>query len=113
VRLLVGPGRLHRSGGSADGPRSADAPDDAPTRVGSPDALSVAEAAALARRLARYRPAGSDPTGEPAPRAAHGLPALLGLDSGPAGIAALRARWAAPRPTGCASPSGSTSAVGR
>ena len=83
VRLLVGPDSLHRIAG-----------DGAPSLLGRPDGLHVADAAALARRLARYRPAGADPGAEAGPRSAAGLPALLGLGPGPAGIAALRARWA-------------------
>ncbi|GAA3245650.1 type VII secretion protein EccC [Pseudonocardia petroleophila] len=82
VRLLVGPSTVERTGGD-DG-------SDAPHAIGRPDALGVTEARALARRLARYRPGGAGPaTG---PRAAAGLPALLGLADGPDGVAALRAR---------------------
>jgi ESX secretion system protein EccC len=62
-----------------------------PVQIGAPDALSSAQAAALARRLARYRPAGG--AEDAAARAAPGLPALLGLRPGPAGIDALRTRW--------------------
>ena len=83
VRLLVGPDSLHRIAG-----------DGAPSLLGRPDGLHVADASALARRLARYRPAGADPGAEAGPRSAAGLPALLGLGPGPAGIAALRARRA-------------------
>lgn len=61
--------------------------------IGVPDGLEAVEARALARRLARYRPAGSEPAADGAPRAALGLPALLGLAPGRAGIEALRARW--------------------
>ncbi len=84
VRLQVGPEGLHRSGG-----------EEPPARIGRPDGLGVAEATALARRLARYRPAGSTQADAGGPRAALGLPALLALGPGPSGIAALRARWAA------------------
>ena len=84
VRLQVGPDGLHRSGG-----------EEAPARIGHPDVLGRAEATALARRLARYRPGGSGLADEEGPRAAPGLPALLALGPGPSGIAALRARWAA------------------
>lgn len=83
VRLLVGADRLHRGG--REGP---------PTWIGRPDGIGMAEAAAFARRLARYRPAGTGSPDGAAPRAAPGLPALLGLGPGPAGIRALRARWA-------------------
>jgi S-DNA-T family DNA segregation ATPase FtsK/SpoIIIE len=83
VRLLVEPERLHRSGG-----------DEQPAWIGGPDGMDVADATALARRLARYRLAGTEPADESAPRSALGLPPLLGLDPGPGGIAALRARWA-------------------
>jgi DNA segregation ATPase FtsK/SpoIIIE, S-DNA-T family len=82
VRLRVGPVGLHRSGG-----------EEADAWIGRPDALCVAEATALARRLARYRPAGGEPAAEGGPGAATGLPALIGLRPGPEGIAALRARW--------------------
>jgi len=92
VRLLVGPDQLFRSGGGEM--RSGDAMREAPSWIGSPDGLGVAEATALARRLARYRPAGAEPAGEAAPRAALGLPALLGLEPEAGGIVALRARWA-------------------
>jgi S-DNA-T family DNA segregation ATPase FtsK/SpoIIIE len=64
-----------------------------PVPVGVPDGLASAQAAALARRLARYRPAGI--SADPAARAAPGLPGLLGLRPGPSGIHALRARWEA------------------
>jgi DNA segregation ATPase FtsK/SpoIIIE, S-DNA-T family len=83
VRLQVGPAGLHRSGG-----------DEPAARIGRPDALDVAEAAALARRLARYRPDGTEPDGDGVVRPGSGLPELLGLGPGPAGVAALRARWA-------------------
>ncbi|MFP5019842.1 type VII secretion protein EccCa [Pseudonocardia phyllosphaerae] len=64
--------------------------------AGTADAVTVAEARALARRLARYRPEGvavtdDDPAEDPDAGPA-GLPALLGLDGlGPDRIAALRA----------------------
>jgi S-DNA-T family DNA segregation ATPase FtsK/SpoIIIE len=60
---------------------------DEPGRVARPDELDAADALALARRLARYRPAGV----EQARPAAHGLPGLLGLTGiGPADVVALR-----------------------
>ncbi|TQM35210.1 type VII secretion protein EccCa [Pseudonocardia cypriaca] len=83
VRLLVAPDLLLRGGG-----------DDQPLVIGRPDALTVAEATALARRLARHRAAEVTTAGDPAPAAPTGLRALLGLAPGPDGIAALRARWA-------------------
>jgi hypothetical protein len=46
--------------------------------LGGPDALTVAEATALARRLARYRPVGVEAVGCGASPALAGLPALLG-----------------------------------
>jgi S-DNA-T family DNA segregation ATPase FtsK/SpoIIIE len=64
-----------------------------PVAIGVPDRLATAQAAALARRLARYRPAGI--SAEAAARAAPGLPGLVGLRPGPAGIRAVRARWEA------------------
>ncbi|HYH32421.1 MAG TPA: type VII secretion protein EccCa, partial [Pseudonocardia sp.] len=81
VRLLVEPGGLHRAGA-----------DEQPAVIGRPDALSVAEATALARRLARHRATDGAAAAGTAP--ATGLPALLGLAPGPAGIAALRTRRA-------------------
>jgi S-DNA-T family DNA segregation ATPase FtsK/SpoIIIE len=84
VRLQVGPDMLHRSGG-----------EEPPARIGRPDGLGVAEATALARRLARCRPAGAGQADDGGPRAAAGLPELLALGPGPSGITALRARWAA------------------
>ena len=80
VRLRVGAGGLERVAHDAE-----------PVEVGVPDALSLAQAAAMARRLARYRPAGVSE--DAAARAAPGLPGLLGLRPGPAGIDALRTRW--------------------
>ncbi|TQM15384.1 type VII secretion protein EccCa [Pseudonocardia kunmingensis] len=77
VRLLVAPDRLQRGG-------------EPPSEIGTPDQLAVAEATALARRLARHRTTEDTGPGEPG-RAATGLPALLGLGPGPEGIAALRA----------------------
>jgi S-DNA-T family DNA segregation ATPase FtsK/SpoIIIE len=85
VRLLVGPERVERTGGEHGG--------GAPRLLGRPDALTVAEARALARRLARYRPDGGDPTAPGAPRSALGLPALLGMAAGRDGVLALRQRW--------------------
>lgn len=62
--------------------------------VGVPDGLVVAEALALARRLARYRPDGTaDAVTSGVDSSAAGLPSLLGLsttDSG--GVAVLRSR---------------------
>jgi S-DNA-T family DNA segregation ATPase FtsK/SpoIIIE len=83
VRLQVAPDLLLRGGG-----------DERPVAIGRPDGLTVAEAAALARRLARHRAADVTTAGDAAPAAPAGLRALLGLAPGPAGIAALRARWA-------------------
>ncbi len=83
VRLLVAPEILLRGGG-----------DEQPAVIGRPDGLTVAEATALARRLARYRTVDGTAAGDAAPAAPAGLPALLALAPGPAGIAALRARWA-------------------
>jgi S-DNA-T family DNA segregation ATPase FtsK/SpoIIIE len=82
VRLQVTPELLLRGGG-----------DEQPAVIGRPDGLTVAEATALARRLARHRAVDVTATGDPAPAAPAGLPALLTLAPGPAGIAALRARW--------------------
>ena len=103
VRLLVGsvgPGRDGR-------PRRAVAP------IGRPDALAVAEATALARRLARYRPAGAGAGGRCRPRGPAGLPALLGLGRRAragrdrrAGVA--RCGRAPATPTGCGCRSAST-----
>ncbi|MBO0875688.1 MAG: type VII secretion protein EccCa, partial [Pseudonocardia sp.] len=64
-----------------------------PRWIGQPDALSLAEATALARRMARYRaPLGAEPdTGRPL-RNTVGLPELLGMDD-PAEVAVARARW--------------------
>ncbi|WP_147257396.1 type VII secretion protein EccCa [Pseudonocardia hierapolitana] len=83
VRLQVAPDLLLRGGG-----------DEQPVVIGRPDGLTVAEAAALARRLARHRAADVTTAGDAATAAPPGLRALLGLAPGPAGIAALRARWA-------------------
>ena len=61
-----------------------------PTPVERLDELSEAEALAAARRLARYRPEGSDRRSD---LVAHGLPDLLGLTGFDAtAVAALRAR---------------------
>jgi S-DNA-T family DNA segregation ATPase FtsK/SpoIIIE len=85
VRLSVGPDRLDRVDRAG-----------AATAVGRPDAFTVAEATALARRLARYRPAGSGPVDAAGARGAAGLPALLGLPARdpvtPAAVRALRGR---------------------
>jgi ESX secretion system protein EccC len=78
VRLRVGAGVLRRGAGDV--------------LVGTADALGRPEAAALARRLARYRPAGAETTGGGPATGGRGLPELLGLGAGPAGIAALRGR---------------------
>jgi DNA segregation ATPase FtsK/SpoIIIE, S-DNA-T family len=81
VRLSVGRDRLGRVDRAG-----------ALTAIGRPDAVTVVEATALARRLARYRPAGSGSLADTGSRAPAGLPALLGLSgraSAP-GIAALR-----------------------
>lgn len=86
VRLAVAPGAVVRSGGE-------DPEHPAPRTIGRPDSLGVDEARALARRLARYRPAGADPGSSEHPRAALHLPSLLGLAPGVPGIEALRARW--------------------
>ncbi|HEY2203367.1 MAG TPA: type VII secretion protein EccCa, partial [Pseudonocardia sp.] len=65
----------------------------APRWIGRPDALSVAECAALARRMARYRaPSGAEPDTARPLRNTVGLPELLGLDD-PAAVAVARARW--------------------
>lgn len=89
VRLLVGPDALGRIGGPESEGR-----DGSPTWIGRPDALGVAEARALARRLARYRPAGSGATEPDAPTEPQGLSTMLGLPPGPVrfpDVAALRA----------------------
>ena len=85
LTLLVEPTRL---GMSAD-PRLVEPP----RWIGRPDALSLAEATTLARRMARYRaPRGAEPdTGRPL-RNTVGLPELLGLDDS-ASVAVARARW--------------------
>lgn len=58
-----------------------------PGDVARPDELDAADALALARRLARYRSAGTERTRP----AAEGLPGLLGLSRiGPADVAVLR-----------------------
>ncbi|WP_433556833.1 type VII secretion protein EccCa [Pseudonocardia xinjiangensis] len=93
VRLLVGAHGLHRVGSTDRRPTDLAPDDEQAAPIGHPDGLGVAEARALARRLARYRSGGAAPGGDAAPRRAPGLPALLGLEPGPAGIAALRARW--------------------
>jgi S-DNA-T family DNA segregation ATPase FtsK/SpoIIIE len=95
VRLVVGPHALGRpTGPDTDGP-DAGGSDGGPVWIGRPDALCVVEAGALARRLARYRPAGTGPARSDPPHEPRGLPAMLGLRAGsprPAEIAALRAR---------------------
>ncbi|MDN5857734.1 MAG: type VII secretion protein EccCa [Pseudonocardia sp.] len=93
VRLRVGAGALHRLG-QGTGTDEDGAAEATSTLIGCPDSMSVAEAEALARRLARYR-LGSG--AERAPNRGTGLPALLGMgdqDVVPAGIAELRHRWA-------------------
>lgn len=87
VRLLVGPDTVERAGG---GPPEGDG---AQRLIGRPDALGVAEARALARRLARFRPGGAGGSSSGGPRPAAGLPALLGMTGGRAGVAELRLRW--------------------
>jgi S-DNA-T family DNA segregation ATPase FtsK/SpoIIIE len=86
VRLRVGTDTLHRLGAAEAGS----------TSIGRPDAVSVAEASTMARRLTRFRLGG--PVAEDGPRAAAtGLPALLGLDQqdlSSAGVGRLRSRWA-------------------
>jgi DNA segregation ATPase FtsK/SpoIIIE, S-DNA-T family len=63
------------------------------TPVGRPDALTVAEATALARRLARYRPAGPGAGGGGGPGGPAGLPGLLGMrDVTAASVDACRER---------------------
>nr|WP_211177741.1 type VII secretion protein EccCa [Pseudonocardia acidicola] len=103
VRLCVGADRLGRAeavaepeNGPGNGPGdAANGTDGAVGWIGRPDALPVAEARALARRLARYRPAGAaDPAAGGGPRGPAGLPGLLGADvTGPDQMEALRARW--------------------
>ncbi|GEL16250.1 type VII secretion protein EccC [Pseudonocardia asaccharolytica] len=85
VRLAVGPARLARL--NRNDPVGAE--------IGRPDALSVAEARALARRLARYRPAGAASGDEDTAAGPTGLPALLGIAErpGPAAVEELRERW--------------------
>ncbi|HEY0813711.1 MAG TPA: type VII secretion protein EccCa [Pseudonocardia sp.] len=83
VRLRVGTDRLQRLVGPAE----------PPIPIGVPDAMAPAEAAALARRLARYRPAGVGDPDDGMPQTAPGLLGLLNLRTGPAGIDALRRRW--------------------
>jgi S-DNA-T family DNA segregation ATPase FtsK/SpoIIIE len=68
-----------------------------PTRrmrwLGRADALSLAEATALARRMARYRaPRGAEPDADRPLRGTVGLPELLGIDD-PTQVAVARARW--------------------
>ncbi|MGQ0572998.1 MAG: type VII secretion protein EccCa [Pseudonocardia sp.] len=79
VRLVVGADGVDRATGTGR------------RRLGRPDALTVAEARALARRLARFRPAGSGGAEETPAATDHGLPALLGLAG--TRVAPLRARW--------------------
>ena len=106
VRLLVGAGRA-RPGWTVRGSAGA---------VGRPDVFSVAEATALARRLARYRPAGAGLRCRPG----HGGGPARAARPGPAGAGArraaitadavehcVRATAAVPR-TGCACRSAST-----
>ncbi len=82
VRLTVGAERLVRPG------------PDGGAVLGRPDAFSVAESRALARRLARYRPAEQlAASGGDGPTAPSGLPELLGLDAlRPERVTALRRR---------------------
>ncbi|WP_232663789.1 type VII secretion protein EccCa [Pseudonocardia sp. TRM90224] len=86
VRLRVDSHSIVRSGGH----------DAVPVRIGRPDGICAAEALALARRIARYRPAGSEPDDEHGPGAVLDLPALLRLRPGQGGIVELRSRWAGP-----------------
>ncbi len=79
VRLMVGPSRLGRADRSG-----------VVHPLGGPDALTVAEATALARRLARYRPVGVEAVGCGASPALAGLPALLGLPDTRPGLQAIR-----------------------
>jgi S-DNA-T family DNA segregation ATPase FtsK/SpoIIIE len=83
LTLLVEPTRLGLSATT----------DAEPRWIGRPDTLELAEAAALARRMARFRaPRGAEPdTGRPL-RNTVGLPELLGLDD-PGAVAVARARW--------------------
>ncbi|MDF3049185.1 MAG: cell division protein FtsK/SpoIIIE [Pseudonocardia sp.] len=79
VRLVVGPSRLGRADRAG-----------VVHPLGGPDALTVAEAVALARRLARYRPIGVEAVGCGASPALAGLPALLGLPDARPGLQAIR-----------------------
>ncbi|NMH95239.1 type VII secretion protein EccCa, partial [Pseudonocardia bannensis] len=90
VRLPVGAERLGRVEGDPER--------EGISWIGRPDALTVTDARALARRLARYRPTGAvDPADAGGLREPAGLPALLGVDAagraGPEQVEALRARW--------------------
>jgi S-DNA-T family DNA segregation ATPase FtsK/SpoIIIE len=60
--------------------------------IGTPDAFGGVEALAMARRLARYRPAGDEDTGAGKVSRRQGFTELLGLGAGRDGIAALRER---------------------
>ncbi len=61
--------------------------------IGRPDVLTLVEADALARRLARYRPARvPEPDGKSPLRTNVGLPDLLGMEH-PAAIEEARHRW--------------------
>jgi len=80
VRLVVHPGRLQRH------------TEGALALLGRPDAVDPVEALALARRIARYRPAGAGDEAGSSGETTPGLPELLGSSADPAGIAALRAR---------------------
>ncbi|WP_370588558.1 type VII secretion protein EccCa [Pseudonocardia sp. C8] len=63
------------------------------TGIGTADAVTVAEALALARRLARYRPEGAADADAPSTPDTQGLPALLGLSRvDPASVVELRRR---------------------
>ncbi len=83
VRFVVRPGALGAGG---------EAPE--PVRwIGRPDGVTVVEADALARRLARYRPARvPEPDAASPLRADVGLPDLLGIEH-PAAIETARLRW--------------------
>nr|MDQ2710378.1 type VII secretion protein EccCa [Actinomycetota bacterium] len=64
-----------------------------PGWIGMPDQLCLAQATALARRMARFRaPRGCEPDSGKPLRATIGLPELLGIDA-PAAVPVARARW--------------------
>jgi len=91
IRLRVRPGAF--GGPDLDGRVDRDQPQS--RWSGRPDSLTVTEAAALARRLARYRPSRlPEPADGPPLRATVGLPELIGINH-PAAIDAVRHRWLA------------------